>query len=351
MINNNTYDLYRNVQDLLNGRPMYSYQKAHSETFTNSASLNTQGKMLIIAGTYKIGRKFGNGNFGDVNLGKNIHTNDFVAIKLEKLNHSSNSLSIENRVYQKLQYGDGIPKIFYHGQFMNQNVLVIELLSLNLEDLFNLCNRRFTLKTICMIAIQLFKRIEYIHSNNLIYRDIKPENFLIGRQEVNKHKKIYLVDFGLAKEFINSGGSHIPYSENNTLVGTARYMSLNTHLGREQSRRDDIESIGYLLIYFLKGNLPWQGLHAYSLQERYTKIGETKKNSKIEDLCLGCPKEFENLLRHARNLEFMERPNYEMLVKSFENLIYNNYWSIDWEFDWIDKLQSSKNTFYLNETV
>lgn len=340
------YKVYKNVQDLINDKPMYSYETKSVDETTNV----NNSKQFVIANLFKIGRKFGNGNFGDVRIGKNVLTNEFVAIKFEKIHHQANSLQIENRIYGKLGNGEGIPRIYYFGQFAAHNVLVMELLGANLEDLFNLCNRVFSLKTICMIAIQMIKRISFIHSRNFIYRDIKPENFLIGRQSATEHKKIYLVDFGLAKEYINAQtGLHIAYSENKTLIGTARYMSVNTHLGREQSRRDDLESIGYLLIYFLKGHLPWQGLKVDSFNERYKKIGQTKMNIKLEDLCQGHPKEFFNLISYARNMSFTEKPDYGMLIRSFENLLNNNYWSLDWEFDWVKKL--TKPSILLNETI
>ncbi|RNA04465.1 casein kinase I isoform gamma [Brachionus plicatilis] len=146
-----------------------------------------------------------------------------------------------------------------------------------------------------------------------------------------------MVDFGLAKDFINpERGSHIVYNENKTLIGTARYMSVNTHLGREQSRRDDLESIGYLLIYFLKGHLPWQGLKVDSFNERYKKIGQTKISIKLEDSCQGHSREF------YQNLAFTEKPDYNMLVKSFQNLMTKNFWSLDWEFDW------NQNIYFAN---
>lgn len=220
----------------------------------------------------------------------------------------------------------------------------MELLGSNLEDLFNLCNREFSVKTVCMIAIQLLQRIEYVHQRNLIFRDIKPENFLIGRQSLNKHRCIYIIDFGLAKEYVNpETGKHIAFSENKSLTGTARYMSINTHLGREQSRRDDLEAIGHMLLYFLRGSLPWQGLKADTLKERYRKIGETKQTTTIEELCNGYPIEFSNYLKYARSLEFTETPDYERLINMFKSLISKQGFKLDWEFDWIEKL----NKFYL----
>jgi casein kinase 1 gamma len=314
----------------------------------SSAIVGNLTSSLIVGQNFKVGRKIGSGNFGELRLGKNMQTSENVAIKFEKANTRTPLLAIENKFYRRVQPAEGIPSIYYYGQTGKYNTLVMELLGASLEDLFNLCNREFSVKTVCMIAIQLLHRIEYVHSKCLIYRDIKPENFLIGRQSLNKHRVIHIIDFGLGKEFMSmETGKHIPYAENKSLTGTARYMSINTHLGREQSRRDDLEAIGHMLMYFLRGSLPWQGLKADTLKERYRKIGETKQSTKIEELCKDFPKEFADFLRYARNLEFNETPDYKKLVRMFEGLMKARGWTpIDWEFDWIEKLNkysSSKN--------
>ena len=237
---------------------------------------------LLVGGKYRVGKKIANGAFGQLRLGKNLETAADVAVKLESASAKMPMLFLEHRFYKAIGYEIGFPRILYYGTCGKYNALVMDLLGPNLEQLFIAHNRRFSLKTILQIGIQLLKRIEHIHSVNLIYRDIKPENCLIGRFGAEK-SLIHMVDFGLAKPYVDiETGRHIAYAENKNLTGTVRYMSINAHQGKEQSRRDDLQSLGYVMYYFLTGGqLPWQGVKCESIRKRYQIIGHIKGEIKV----------------------------------------------------------------------
>ncbi|XP_073054283.1 casein kinase 1-like protein 10 [Primulina eburnea] len=287
----------------------------------------------VVGGKFKLGRKIGSGSFGELYLGVNVQNGEEVAIKLESVKTKHPQLHYESKIYMLLQGGTGIPNLKWFGVEAEYNVMVIDLLGPSLEDLFNYCNRKLSLKTVLMLADQLINRVEYMHSRGFLHRDIKPDNFLMGLGR--KANQVYAIDFGLAKKYRDlQTHKHIPYRENKNLTGTARYASVNTHLGVEQSRRDDLESLGYVLMYFLRGSLPWQGLKAGTKKQKYDKISEKKMLTPIEVLCKSYPSEFISYFHYCRSLRFEDKPDYSYLKRLFRDLFIREGYQFDYVFDW-----------------
>ena len=291
---------------------------------------------------YKADSKIGQGSFGEIFSAHNINNGELFALKLEKRNSNHSLLETETYILCYLK-GEGIPFIKSFGFSGKYNVLVMELLGKSLETLFQENDCKFSLKTVCMLAEQMITRLEYIHKKYILHRDIKPDNFTLGKGK-NSHI-IYLIDFGLSKKYKSSKGNHehIKYSENKRLIGTARYASINALRGCEQGRRDDMESLGYVLMYFLRGNLPWQGLKVCKGEDRYKKIYEIKKNTPADELCAGFPRQFCEYVRYTRNLSFEQEPDYDYLKKLIY-IIMNKYeYNFDFLFDWGLKKGRIKN--------
>ena len=283
---------------------------------------------------WRLLRKIGSGSFGEIYQAVDVVNGEEVAVKLESCKAKHPQLLYESRLYKLLEGGIGIPRIRWFGTERDYNVLVMDLLGPSLEDLFNFCGRKFTMKTVLMLADQMIARIEFLHTKNFIHRDIKPDNFLMGIG--GQCNKIFLIDFGLAKKYRDSRKKiHIPYREDKNLTGTARYASINAHLGIEQSRRDDLESLGYVLMYFNRnGNLPWQGLKAATKKQKYEKISEKKMSTPIEVLCKGFSAEFCMYLNYCRGLRFEEAPDYMYLRQLFRILFRTLNYEYDYVFDW-----------------
>ncbi|CAO3593343.1 unnamed protein product [Absidia cylindrospora] len=281
------------------------------------------------------GEKIGEGSFGIIYEGTNLLDNQQVAIKFEPRKSDAPQLRDEYRTYKVMAGTPGIPTAYYFGQEGLHNILVIDLLGPSLEDMFDMCGRRFSVKTVAMLAKQMISRVETIHEKSLIYRDIKPDNFLVGNPSTQWANQIYMVDFGMAKLYRDpKTKQHIPYRERKSLSGTARYMSINTHLGREQSRRDDLEALGHVFMYFLRGSLPWQGLKAATNKQKYEKIGDKKQTTSIKDLTQGFPEEFAIYVQYVRKLGFEEAPDYDFLRELFTKVIKQTGQIEDDVYDW-----------------
>eukprot|EP01105_Mastigella_eilhardi_P019073 TRINITY_DN446_c0_g1_i1.p1 TRINITY_DN446_c0_g1~~TRINITY_DN446_c0_g1_i1.p1 ORF type:complete len:416 (-),score=109.96 TRINITY_DN446_c0_g1_i1:519-1718(-) len=302
---------------------------------------------LRVGNKYRIGLKIGNGAFGDIYQGHNIMTGEEIAIKLEPVKSKHPQLFYEYKLYKVFQGGAGVPKVYWFGVEGDYNVMVMQLLGPSLEDLFACCGNHLSLKTVLMLADQMLRRVEFVHSKNFLHRDIKPDNFLMGTG--NKSTQLYIIDFGLAKKYRDpKTHQHIPYRENKSLTGTARYASLNTHLGIEQSRRDDLEAIGYVMVYFIRGSLPWQGLKAENKRQKYERISEKKLSTSVDQLCKGCPPEFATYLTYCKSLHFEDKPDYAYLRKLLRNLFVREGFKYDAMYDWT-MIQLSRKSAVIDE--
>ncbi|GAF74658.1 unnamed protein product, partial [marine sediment metagenome] len=273
----------------------------------------------VLFDRFKIVKSIGSGSFGDVYKGTDMQDNNHsVAVKVEKKEPAKSRLESERDVYTQVQ-GVGVPEVKYYGELDNQvKILVMSYLGPCLEDLFDFCGRKLSNKTVAMLGIQFINQLEHIHASGIIHRDIKPDNFLIG---LGKDKsKVFIIDFGLSKSFY-SNKDHIEYRNNKNFTGTYRYSSIRNHKGIEQSRRDDLESVGYMLVYFSKGNLPWQGLKIADKAERNRQIHKKKRITRLQDLCEGLPTEIYSYLRYARMLRFTQEPDYSYLRNLFYSIL------------------------------
>ena len=303
-------------------------------------------KNEILFKKYKVIKKLGSGSFGDIYLGISLLNNSYVAIKTETKKIPNQHLETE-AYFLYLLKSVGIPEILSFGKTKDYNILIEPFLGKSLYQLYEENNRYFRTKDICLMGIQILDRLEWIHSKNIIHRDIKPDNFLIGNKDPNT---IYLIDFGLSSKYRSSKtGKHKKFGFTGKLTGTTKYSSANTIRGVEQSRKDDLISVAYMIIFFMKGNLPWQDIDSEDEVNKFTKIYLMKKNIKESELCAGLPVEIYKFLKYVQNLDFEEKPNYDYLRSLFidllkkKNIIYNERLVFSWVNPKISMCKSPSN--------
>lgn len=313
----------------------------------NDVSLTSTAKKYkdqghtLISGKWILGKKVGAGNFGELRIGHDVDNNSKVAVKLEEQASKNPQLAREYHFYQMLkEYSEtpveGFPDVLFYGQIAKYNALVMDLLGPSLDDLFELCEKNFSIHCVCTIGLQIVDRFQQMHNRGLIYRDVKPENFLIGRKSLNNFETIFIIDMGLAKIYRDPRTKiHMSERNNQAVTGTARYMSVSANLGREQSRRDDLEAVGHLLIYFIKAKLPWQGLKpTKEVKDHIKLIAKVKDETKLEELCNGLPLEFYEYMRYIRSLNFYDAPDYgflqRLLIDAYDNSDKEHGFQYDW---------------------
>jgi len=290
-----------------------------------------------------VDEKIASGGFGAVYKGRDILNNEVVAVKTEKRKNKQNYVEKEVQIYRAIGNSRGFPRMRWTGKTTYPSdddedeeertcmAMVIDLLGPSLSDLFYKHQKMFSLKTVLMLADQMLERLEVLHEKGVVHRDIKPGNFVMGRG--NNSPCVYLIDFGLAHKYRSVAGTHIKFDDNVPFRGTHRYASINAHMKIEQTRRDDLESLGYVLIYFLKGGLPWQNLNVERNKRRQV-IGEMKKNTSVSEITSGLPAEFATFLNNVRNLQFQEKPDYKMLRGLFKKCYVDQTFLQDGVYDW-----------------
>ena len=317
-----------------------NYHTNNSTTATTSLTKSILSQTFL--SKYKCRKKLGQGSFGLIfKCTSTTDTTCKYALKLEPKTNKHYHLKSEYTFLQCLQ-SPHIPKVYQYGTSTEYNVMIMELLGKSLEDLIDQ-HRTFSIKTVYILLIQMLEALAFIHDNDIVHRDIKPDNFVMGVK--SKAYNLYVIDFGLSREYRdNESKQHYPMIKKKKLCGTARYASVHALECYEQSRRDDLESVSYVVVYLIKGELPWQGVKGKTKEERYAKILEMKRRMNEDDICSGIDggdvKEF---MKYVRGLGYEEEPQYEKWMNRFKEVLRRRFkWKEEYEYEWSRKDKKKK---------
>ena len=301
-------------------------------------------KKKIIFGKYQITKTIDKRNNLQVYEGKNISSGELLLIRFEQKSDKKKKGILETELHFLNQLkSPGFPEIKKIGYFENNIVSIQALLGQSLSQLFNKYYGNFKIKDITMIAIQILERIKFIHSQNILYCDINPNNFSIG---IGRFQNIiYMTNFNYAKKYTKKDNlEHIKFNKSNNSIGNYIFSSINALRGVELSRRDDLESLGYMLIYFLKGELPWENIKCSDKTEKKRKIYQIKKNYDLSKLCDEIPEEFKLYLNYVKSLKISEEPDYNYCFSLFYGIFKKMNIINDGIFSWFqEKKKESQN--------
>ena len=296
--------------------------------------INKTFKSKLIFGKYSIKYLISKGSFGEVYLGTNVLNNKDYAIKMERTSKGESLLKEEAYVLLFLK-GPGLPTVITFGISGRYHILIENLLGKSIYNIWLEKEKKFNIKDTCMFAIQALERVEYVHSKNYLHRDIKPANFLVGNPD---QSQIYLIDFGNARKYRSSRtGKHLPFSRNYKIYGTTIFLSLNVLKGIEQTRKDELESLGLVIIYLYKGYLPWSNYKFKDIFQALEKIKAIKENLSMKQLCHGLPIEMFEYMNYIKNMNFEDTPDYRYLQSLFLNILKKIGEKNDLFFSWVDK--------------
>ena len=301
--------------------------------------------METVCDRYILKDRIGHGSFGEIYVAEEIQTGKEYAAKIENASIPVPQLIFESRIYEFMSGCTNVPRIYFADEGLDQNIMIIDLLGKSLEKLKSEFGT-FSLKTVLMLADQMISAVQFFHEKSYLHRDIKPDNFVFGRgKEANK---LYIIDYGLCKRYRDPNThKHVKFTSGKSLTGTARYASVNALLGCEQSRRDDMEGLGYVFVYLLKGSLPWMGVEGKTRAEKFKNICETKKTYSLRKLCEGLPPPFLEYLWMVKNLKFEDEPDYSYYRKLFRDLMIRNGFVYDYVYDWTKKKEEEEENVFL----